>query len=77
MEQKFTQQQKMKLIVKLIENGCHTEKDILSLDLEKIVKIKNITIPELVLTTQLQKNIKDNKLFSFLAGESSLESQFK
>lgn len=68
MKDAFTLQQKTKVLNKLFEANCKTEKDLQSLDIESILKIPNITIQDMTIITELQKQIKANKLFSYLGG---------
>lgn len=68
MNDTFTFQQKTKLLTKLFDAGCNTEKKLQQLDMESILKISGITIPEMSLILELQKQTKANKLFSFLGG---------
>ena len=42
----------------------------LQLDMEAILKIPNITIPDMGVIMELQKNTKSSKLFSYLGGGS-------
>lgn len=64
----ITTQQKFKVLTKLFENGCDTEKKLQELNMEGILKIKNITIPDMVVINELQKHCKTHTLFSFLGG---------
>ena len=68
MKEKFTFQQKTKLLTKLFDAGCNTEKKLQQLDMEAILKIPNITIPDMGVIMELQKNTKSGKLFSYLGG---------
>ena len=47
MKEKFTFQQKTKLLTKLFDAGCNTEKKLQQLDMESILKIPGITIPDM------------------------------
>lgn len=60
---KPTFQQKTKLMAKLFDSGCNTEKKLQQLDMESILKIPGITIPDMALIIELQKETKANKLF--------------
>ena len=60
MKDAITLQQKVKVLSKLFEAKCRTEKDLQGLTIESILKIPNITI--------LQKATKSGKLFSYLGG---------
>lgn len=68
MKDAFTLQQKTKVLNKIFEANCKTEKDLQALDIESILKIPNITIQDMTIITELQKQIKANKLFSYLGG---------
>lgn len=68
MKDTFTFQQKTKLLSKLFDSGINTEKKLQQLDMERILKISGITIPEMNLIIELQKQTKANKLFSYLGG---------
>ena len=68
MKDAYTLQQKTKVLNKLFEANCKTEKDLQALDIESILKIPNITIQDMTIITELQKQIKANKLFSYLGG---------
>ena len=68
MKEKFTFQQKTKLLTKLFDAGCNTEKKLQQLDMESILRIPGITIPDMSLIIELQKQTKANKLFSYLGG---------
>ena len=70
MNEKFTFQQKVKVLNKLFDVGCTTEKKLQQLDMENILKIPNITIPDMTAILELQKQTKSNKLFSYLGGAS-------
>jgi hypothetical protein len=68
MKENFTFQQKTKLLTKLFDAGCNTEKKLQQLDMESILKIPGITIPDMSLIIEFQKQTKANKLFSYLGG---------
>lgn len=68
MKEAFTLQQKIKVMNKLFEADCKTEKDLQALGIEELLKIPNITIQDMTVITELQKQIKANKLFSYLGG---------
>ena len=48
MKDKATFQNKVKVLNKLFDSGCDTEKKLQQLDMEAILKIPNITIPYMV-----------------------------
>lgn len=64
MKEKFTFQQKTKLLTKLFDAGCNTEKKLQQFDMESILKIPG----DMSLIIELQKQTKVNKLFSYLGG---------
>ena len=66
---KSTFQQKTKLMAKLFDSGCNTEKKLQQLDMESILKI-----PDMALIIELQKETKANKLFSYLGGGTDEQS---
>ena len=68
MKDSFTLQQKVKVLNKLFDAQCRTEKELQALDMESILKIPNITIQDMTVIMELQKATKSNKLFSYLGG---------
>ena len=60
-----TFQQKMKVLTKLYEGGCKTEKELQALELAEMLKIPNITVQELSIIVELQKSVK-RSYFLFL-----------
>jgi len=70
MKDSFTLQQKVKVLNKLFDAKCRTEKELQALDMESILKIPNITIQDMTVIMELQKATKANKLFSYLGGGS-------
>ncbi len=76
MKDKLTFSQKVKVLNKLFDAGYNTEKKLQQLDMEGILKIANITIPDMTVILELQKQTKANKLFSYLGGGSD-EQQSK
>lgn len=67
-EKRTNFQQKTRVLNKLFSSGVKTEKDLQKLTLENILEIKNITIPEMAIITELQKQVKSGTLYSYLAG---------
>ena len=63
-----TMQQKIKVITKLVEAGYDTEKKLQKLEMESILKIKGITIPDMSIIIELQKSVKAARLYSYLSG---------
>lgn len=68
MANKTTFQQKTRVMNKLFENGVKTEKELQNLTLKNIVTIKNITVSEMNIISELQESVKAGKLFSYLGG---------
>ena len=68
MKDTITLQQKVKVLNKLFDAKCRTEKDLQGLSMESILKIPSITIQDMSLIIELQKQTKANKLFSYLGG---------
>ena len=61
-------QQKVKVLAKLFEVGCKTEKDLKALTLQSILKIPDVTVPDMTIITELQEQVAKNRLFSYLGG---------
>lgn len=72
MKDKATFQNKVKVLNKLFDSGCDTEKKLQQLDMEAILKIPNITIPDMGVIMELQKNTKSGKLFGLPLSEKPL-----
>lgn len=70
-----TLQQKVKVLNKLFEAKCKTEKELQALTMESILKIPNITIQDMTIIMELQKQTKANKLFSYLGGDTDEEDK--
>lgn len=70
MKDKSSFQQKIKVLTKLVDSGYDTEKKLQQLNIEGILKIPGITITEISVILELQKQTKSNKLFSYLSGGS-------
>ena len=68
MPSEFTMQQKIKVITKLTESGYDIEKKLQKLEMENILQIKGITIPEMSIILAIQKSTKSGKLYSYLCG---------
>ena len=58
MKEAFTLQQKVKVLNKLFDAKCRTEKELQALDMENILKITNISLQDMVVIIELQKAIK-------------------
>ena len=69
--------QRVKVLSKLYDADCKTEKDLQSLTTETILQIPDITVPDMAIIIGLQKSTKANKLFTYLGGgadENNTES---
>lgn len=75
MKDKITLQQKVKVLSKLFDNGCKTEKELQALNMESILKIPNITIQDMTVIMELQKQVKANHLFSYLGGGDNEQNE--
>ena len=63
-------QQKMKVLAKLFDAGCKTEKDLKALTLPTILKIPDVTVPDMTVITELQDRRQGQRLqilFGFTA----------
>ena len=69
MKDKSTLSQKVKVLTKLFDAGIITEKELISLNLQNVLEIKNITIQDMSIITELQVSIKSNKLYSYLGNK--------
>lgn len=58
---------KLKTLNKLIDNGINTEKKITALNLQKILAVPGITVPEIHIITELQNAIKGRKVITYLS----------
>ena len=68
-------QQKVKVLEKLFKNGCTSEKKLQALGMETILQISGITVPDMRIILELQKQDKANKLFSYLGGGENDEQR--
>lgn len=68
MKDTTTLQQKVKVLSKLFDSGIDTEKKLQQLDMEQILNVPGITVAEMKLIVELQKQTKANKLFTYLGG---------
>lgn len=64
----FTLPQKVKVLQKLFDSGCKTEKELQALSMESILAIDGITIQDMTVILTLQKQVKAHTLFSYLGG---------
>ena len=68
MAEKNTFTQKIKVLTKLYDAGYNTEKKLQDLKIEDILSIPCITVPEMKEITELQKQVKNKTLYSYLGG---------
>ena len=66
MADKNTLAQKIKVLGKLYAAGCNTEKELQDLKMEDILSIPGITVSEMKEITELQKQVKNRSLYSYL-----------
>lgn len=59
-------QQKVKVLAKLYDSGCKTEKDLKALSLQSILKIPDISVSDMTVITELQEQIAKNRLLKHL-----------
>lgn len=64
----LTLAQKVKVLQKLFDAGCKSEKDLQTLSMESILQIDGITIQDMTVIMTLQKQVKAHTLFSYLGG---------
>lgn len=67
--------QRTKVMTKLYNSGCNTEKELLDLSIQDIVNLDGITVAEIKVITELQKAVKAHTLYSFLGGAFKNEQQ--
>lgn len=59
---------KIKVLQKLFDAGCNTEKRLQDLRMEDILNIPGITVPEMKEITEIQKQVRNKMLYSYLGG---------
>lgn len=59
---------KIKVLQKLFDAGCNTEKKLQDLKMEDILNITGITVPEMREITEIQKQVRNRTLYSYLGG---------
>jgi hypothetical protein len=62
-------QQKINAVKKLMSMGITTEKDLSELNIEDMIYSDNTSISELRAFTEIKKNVKSHKLYSYLTGK--------
>lgn len=58
----------VKSITKLMEAGFDTEKAIISMTIDDILSLPNISVAEIGMVNEIQKAVKANKVITFLGG---------
>lgn len=66
-----------KLLEKIFKAGFKTEKEILSIQLEDLQKIPDITGSEIMIILELKKAIKGKRLIAFFSGEKEEREEMK
>ena len=61
-------QKAVKCLSMLFSEGFDTENAVLAMTMDEILSIPGITVAEISLINEIQKAVKANKVFSFLAG---------
>ena len=64
----MTLQQKVKVMQKLYDSGCKTEKELQALSMESVLQIEGITIQDMTVIMTLKNQVKAHTLFSYLGG---------
>ncbi|WP_025656247.1 hypothetical protein [Faecalicatena contorta] len=60
---------------KLLDAGYDTEKSILSMSMEDMLRMPGITVTELAVINELQKHVKSNKVITFLGRRHPQEAE--
>lgn len=68
MEKGFTQTSKIRVLKKLSEYGCRTEKELQKLSIDEILQIPKMSISDMKIVSELQKSTKDGTLYTYLTG---------
>ena len=66
-----------KLLEKIFKAGFKTEKEILSIQLEDLQKIPDITGSEIMIILELKKAIKGTRLIAFFSGYKEESEEMK
>ena len=77
MADKNSLQQKVKLMGKLFDAGIVSEKSLQDMSTEQMIGIDAITIPEIGMILEFQKNVKSNHLYSYLAEGRRIANSMK
>ena len=74
MKETSTLQTRVRVLEKLFKAGVGTKKELQELSMETILQIPGISVPDMVIITQLQKSVRDKKLYSYLGGNENEQS---
>ena len=66
-----------KLLEKVFKAGFTTEKDILNIQLDDLVKINDITGNEIMIIIELKKAIRNKRIIAFLNGTEEKKVEIK
>lgn len=66
-------ERKMETILKLKSIGVTTEKDLAAVSLERMLRVENVTIDDLRELLEVQRQVKERTLFSWLCAEEPAE----
>lgn len=58
----------VRTITKLMEAGFDTEKAIVSMTIDDILSLPNISVAEIGMVNEIQKAVKANKVITYLGG---------
>ena len=61
-------QKAIRVLYKVLEAGFTTEKNISAMTMDDMLNISGITLADIAIINYLQKNIKANKVISYLGG---------
>ena len=77
MDEKQALRKKVKILEMLFSEGYCTEKELQGISLEDMLKMKGITVPDLLIVLEIQKATKAGRLFSYLGGREDADSEAK
>ena len=67
-------QDKYQVLLKLKENKVQSEKDLQKLSTATMLSIPGITIHDLKVIIELQQNVRDSRLFSYLLQDEGMKA---
>lgn len=68
-------QQKMRVITKLRDSGCRSEKALHDLPMETVLTIPGINLQDIGIILEVKKQVKSNHLFSYLTEAERLSKE--